>query len=337
MRWIKERLSALPHCYAVLGLPVEGRIQYLFAPDDYGPCLAFDPARGAAGRVWEQPGGTMSLVAAGDGDLLASQRFLPGFAARDAEILRFRWADGRWNAAPWLKLPYVHRFDLIECQGRTWFLGCILSGTDQPQAEWSNPGSLVAAPLDRSLNAPTTLTTIAGGMHRNHGYCRTTVCGEEWILTACDEGVFRVFPPCSGEAWRVVRLLDTAASDVAVADLDGDGKPEFLVIAPFHGDEAAIYREAGGAYQCVYQVPHQSSFLHAIWAGALGGQVVGLLGGRGGARELLCITCQNGQYRTRVVERGYGASNFFVCGSDILTANREAGECAVFHVEEDTL
>lgn len=332
MQFVKQHLGYLPYCYAVSNMVIDGEEIHLFAPDDIGPCIAIHAKTLKPVRVWEAPSGTMSIVPleGRNGEFLASQRFLPGFRARSAEIVHMRYRDGQWERLPWLKLPYVHRFDIIEHAGRTWFLGCILSGTEREHADWSNPGRLIVAQLGRDMQPPERFVTIAEGMHRNHGYCRTTLGDEEWILTACDEGVFRVVPPEDDrQPWKTIRLMDAPASDVAVCDLDGDGKPELVVISPFHGDEVGIYREDGGAYACAFRVKHNSAFLHAIWAGTLNGQNVALIGGRGGDRETLSIQWKDGAYCTSVIEKGYGASNLFVVGSRVLMANREAGECAM--------
>ena len=338
MHFAKNRLGDLQHCYAALIAKIRGRKTYFFAPDDVGPCLAIDAETLECTHVWEKPGGTMSILApqGHDGEILASQNFMPGFRARDAAIVRARQESGAWEVHPWLKLPYVHRFDIIEHAGRTWFLGCILSGTDGQQADWEVPGSLVVAELNAQMLPPEKLTVIAGGMHKNHGYCQTRVQGEMWILTACEEGIDRIVPPERGQnQWRVSRLIETPASDVAACDLDGDGRAELIVISPFHGDRVEIYREREGMYHRVCEVAHHSRFLHAIWAGDLLGSRVALIGGRGGAKETLQIEFRDGAYHSQVIEAGMGASNFCVSGNGILVANRESGECALWTVLPD--
>lgn len=332
MRFAKKYLYGMEHCYATLIAEIDEQKVYLFAPDDVGPCVALWADTLKSEIVWEGPGGTMSIVPipGRDGEFLASQRFMPGFRAREARIVHMRRQDGRWEVRPWMNLPYVHRFDILQYAGRTWFLGCILSETDAEQADWAIPGCLVVAEMDETLAAPEQLVSIASGMHRNHGYCRTQVGKEEWILTACEEGVYRLTPPEDiEEVWRVSQMTEQPASDVCVCDLDGDGEPELIVISPFHGDRILVYRKICGKYTVVCEIGHHSSFLHAIWAGSLLNRNMVLIGGRDGEKETLLLEYRDGAYCTQVIETGKGASNFSVHGTEILTANREAGECAL--------
>lgn len=331
MRLQKQILAHLPHCYAAISLPVHGRDTHLFASDDRGPCIAIDAQTLAVEQVLPWTGGTMSLIPLPntDGELLASQNFMPGFAAKRATIVRLRHFDGRWRVQPWMDLPYVHRFDIIEGDGRYWFLGCILSETEKDQADFSVAGSLVAGALGPGMQPPAQLHRIAGDMHKNHGYCRTTVNGEEWILVACEEGIFRAFPPRGQGAWHVAQLAEGSYSDVAICDMDADGKPEMITLSPFHGNEIFVLHDKNGKYEIVHRVEHRSSFLHAIWAGSLCGRNIALIGGRAGEEETMLIQWKNGEYSMEVVEKGCGASNFFVNGNNILIANREVGECAI--------
>lgn len=338
MNWTKQYLGHLDCCYAVSQIAIGAQGRFLFATDDHGACVEIDSKTGEQVTVWDEPGGTMSIVPipGTEGEFLASRRFFPGFTAKHAEIVRASRDENGWNVEKWMDLPYVHRFDLLEEGGMKWFLGCILTGTDREQADFENPGYLVVGKVSDFRVSPQTLIALPGEMHKNHGYCRKNVLGETWILTACEEGVFRLFPPQKAdEAWRVVHLTNEPASDVTVCDLDGDGHAELVVIAPFHGDSLLVYRETAGEYAFEAQIPHASGFLHAIWSGEIGGHPVALIGGRSGEKELLAIWYENGTYRTCVCEKGYGASNICVAGDTVLIANREAGECAAFRLKSE--
>lgn len=341
MRLTKEHLCHLPFCYAVGAVKTEGCTKYIFATDDSGPCYAIDAETGEWEVVWEGPGGTMSIVPlpGRDGEFLASQNFLPGFSAARARIVRVSRRLGRWQVEPWLELPYVHRFDILERGGVFYFLGCILSDTREERAQWDVPGTLTAAPLSPGFAPPDHLETIAGGMFRNHGYCRVRRTGYTQAYTACDQGVFQITPPpASSGLWEVRQLLDTPASDVAVCDIDGDGQEELAVIAPFHGDTFSIYHTAGSEYVEMYRYPKPLPFLHAVWGGTLGGRPAFLAGCRGGDREFFRIGFSDGLLKPQIIEAGFGPSNVAVLseqGRDvILTANRESHEGALFTIQE---
>lgn len=332
-----DNLLELSHCYAVASTRILGRDTWFFAPDDIGPCLAMDAETQTVQNVWDEPGGTMSIipVPGSDCEILASQNFMPGFRANGARIVRARFENNRWNVHLWLELPYVHRFDIVTFKGHYWFIGCILSGTTEKSVDWTSPGRIIVAPLDHDLTPPRNFTTIADGMYRNHGYFHGNVCGQELILTACEKGVFRIHPSEKSDQWRVERLTQEPASDVTACDLDGDGRPELIVIAPFHGDRIIVYHGSDAGYVQTTEITHHSSFLHAIWSGELRKQPVALVGGRGGAKETLLVTCHDGAYHVDLIESGFGASNFFVDKDCILVANREAGVCTKYIVENE--
>ena len=211
MKFEKHSLCHIPFCYAVGAMPVGGRQTYFFATDDTGPCYAVDARTLARETVWDGPGGTMSIVPLPNEPdaFLASQNFMPGFAAAHARIVKVKRTPSGWTVTPWLKLPYVHRFDLLQRDGRWYFLACILSSTQEEHARQDCPGYLAAAPMSADFAPPAHLEVIARGMARNHGYCRVARDGYDQAYTACDQGVFRVTPPAApGENWTVEQLLN---------------------------------------------------------------------------------------------------------------------------------
>ena len=90
MEFQKEHLCHLPCCYAVSPLWQNGRLKYLLATDDIGPCYCIDAQDHTCETVWEEPGGTMSIIPlpGTNGEFLASQYFLPNFSALHARIAR---------------------------------------------------------------------------------------------------------------------------------------------------------------------------------------------------------------------------------------------------------
>lgn len=341
MKFIKHQLAALPCCYATTELSIDGRTHYLFATDDTGPCYCFDAETGERETVWEQPGGTMSLVPLPglSGAFLASRKFLPGFTALEAEIVLARRAENGWKVEHWMDLPYVHRFDILERNGRRYFLGCILSSTDKPYADWDCPGYLVAAPMDATFAPPQELERIAEGMHRNHGYWKFQKDGHDCALTACDEGIFTATPPeVPGKSWQVERILDVPASDAVFCDIDGDGVDEMAVISPFHGTDFLVYKKGGNGYQEIYRHPEKMDFLHAIWGGELAGEPVFVGGFRALEQSLFLLHWRDEAMRAETIEIQGGPSNVAVVrspqGDRLLVANREAAQAAVFDVTE---
>ena len=342
MKFQKQHLCHLPCCYAVSPLMQDGRLKYVLATDDIGPCYCIDAQSMECETVWQEPGGTMSIVPlpGTNGDFLATQLFLPNFSALHARVMRVMRINGQWQQQLWMQLPYVHRFDILQRGGQNYFLGCILSTTDQEQADWSKPGTLVAAPINTDFTPPAQLETIAVGMSRNHGYFRVEREDYSMCYTACDQGVFQITPPLHpGQPWEIEKLLDVPASDVAVCDLDNDGEEELAVIQPFHGNEFVIYKKFDGHYQEIYRYPTPVDFLHAIWGGSLCGENVFLAGCRALDKELFLIRWTSQGPKEVVIERGFGPSNVAVFGDGetdyVLTANRQKDEGALFTVRKE--
>ena len=192
MQFTRLKLGRLPSCYAASAMVRNGRTVLLVAPDDAGPCYCFDALTLERETVWDGPGGTMSMVPlpAADGEFLAVQRFFPGFRAEQAGIVRVSPAPDGWQVEAFFRLPYVHRFDILERGGIRYLLCCTLCTGKAYQDDWSLPGELMADELAEDLSPPVSMKIIAGGMTRNHGYWHVVNEGFTSALTACDQGVF---------------------------------------------------------------------------------------------------------------------------------------------------
>ena len=345
MKLEKQKLCTLPECYAVSAVERGGQLYYVLATDAAGACKAVNSATLECETVWETPGGTMSLVPlpGKDGEFLAVQRFLPGFQAAHAEIVHARRTPAGWQVNTFLSMPYVHRFDILRRGGVSYLLFCILCEKKEHEDDWSTAGWLYAAELPDDFSAPVSLTRIAQGMHRNHGYLRAGAPGEEYALTSCDEGVFEVMPPEQrGGEWTVKRILERAVSDIALCDIDGDGVDELAAIEPFHGGAFRVYRRTADGWALLYDYPAgPSAFFHVAWGGTLRGEPVFIGGCRAGNKELFLLRWKNGAIVPEILERGMGPSNVYVRhGAEcdvIVAANREGGEGALFTVRSEDL
>ena len=342
MKISKRHLCHLASCYAASHVVRNGRILLLLAPDAPGPCYAFDSQTFKQEPVWAEPSGTMSLVRlpGGNGDFLAVQRFFPGFQAQGAEIVWVRGREKDWQASTLCKLPYVHRLDVLEREGKKYLLCCTLCTTKNSVDDWTSPGGLYAKELPGNMNEPISLTQIAGGMTRNHGYWRVKNKGYTSALTSCDQGVFEVLPPAKhGGKWIVKKVFDKSVSDLALCDIDGDGLDEMAAIEPFHGNRFCIYKRQENGCSLLYQYLGKTDFLHVAWGGKLRGQSVFIGGCRGGNKELFLLRWQDGKIISEIIEAGAGPANISVVnGKDhdlILVANHESGEGAVFIVRDE--
>lgn len=333
-----EHLTEIEDCYACAAIVSYGRLYYIFASDAVGRCCAIDAETKEVSVLWDEPGGTMSIIPLAEtkGEFLISQRFWPGFKAKNARILRARpVSPGKWAMETWLELPYVHRFDIIKTDGGNYFLGCTLSSTDQPQADFNVPGALVGARLDSGYNPPEKLYTFHTGMTRNHGYWRNI--DSQVSYASCDEGVFSIIPPMSeGADWQVEKILDRPTSDIAFCDIDGDGKQELACIHPFHGDEYCLYRLENGAYKEFYRYPEPIDFTHVVWGGLLAGRPAFLGGYRGKSKELFALYWDNGEICRQTLAAGGGPSNVALISDEtkslVMVANHACGSADLLHI-----
>jgi len=129
-----------------------------------------------------------------------------------------------------------------------------------------------------------------------------------------------------------------ASSDVRAYDIDGDGKLEYMVFAPFHGKDLYVFREESDGWQEIYHHDTELPFLHSLWAGELGGIPTFLVGHRQGDRDLYAMTWDQTEEKfvlnqldhdcgpTNVDVYQYGDNDY------IIATNREINEVALYKV-----
>lgn len=341
----KRVLANLEKCYSIAPLQYQGAPHILVAAEKTDRCILFDAAGNEKATVWNGPGGVMTMVQVPgtDGQFLATQKFYSPNDSKEARIvIATPDGAGRWEIRTLVKLPFVHRFDILTSGGENYLIACTLKSGHEYKEDWNHPGKIYVAKLPADLSAyddehQLELEVLKSGMLKNHGYYRVVEHGEVSALVCSAEGVFRCWPPRhAGESWTVTQLLDTPASDATMIDLDQDGVMELVVFSPFHGDEIRIYRAVEGAYREVYRYPERAEFLHAIWSGSLNGTPTAVLGYRKGARRLMAFTwdAKKQDYRFRTLDEDCGPANVYGYtfeGRDVLiAANREINEIAMY-------
>jgi len=151
------------------------------------------------------------------------------------------------------------------------------------------------------------------------------------------EGVFALYLPTTpAGAWESEHIVDHEVSDIAVCDIDGDGKMELASIEPFHGSKGVIYKEMNGKLVPILQ--HEYEFGHVVWGGTILGKPAFIIGGRKGNRELNLFQwdAPTASLTRTLIDNSGGASNIAVhhkADSEvILAANREIGEVALYEI-----
>lgn len=285
----------------------------------------------------------MVQVPGTDGQFLATHKFYSPNDSKEAKIvIATPDGNGRWEIRTLVNLPFVHRFDILQSGGERYLIACTLKSGHEYKDDWSNPGKVYAAKLPDDLsgfdeNHQLELQVLKDGMLKNHGYYRVVENDMVSALVCSANGVFRFYPPKSGEdQWEVKQLLDTPASDATMIDLDEDGEMELLVLSPFHGDEITIHKKVEGEYKETYRYPEKVEFLHAIWSGNLNGRPTAVIGHRKGARRLMTFVWNKEKktYGFHTIDEDCGPANAYgysLEGEDVLIAtNREINEIAMY-------
>ena len=339
----KKVLGELTLCYCVAPLMHQGKRYFLVASEKQHPCLLFDEQGNCVDKVWDGPGGTMTIVQAPglDGAFLATHRFYSPNDNKAASIVLCRYEAGEWRVRTLLELPGVHRFDVLERNGVHYLLACTIKSDYEYKDDWRFPGKVWAALLPADLlslpeDFRLEVKPIREGLTKNHGYSRD---GQTGLVTA-QEGVFRFTPPERPEGeWTVEQLLDEPTSDALLLDLDGDGEKELLTLSPFHGDTLRVFKPVGAhsvrpQYEQVFEYEKKIPFAHAICGASPDGTQVAVIGHRKEDRDLLCVRFVEGEYRVELLDHDVGPANalsYQLKGeTKVLSANRETNEIALY-------
>ena len=348
MKVNKKIIGELEKCYSLAMLHYKNKDHFLVAAEKVDKCYLYDLAGNCEERVWDGPGGAMTMVQVPgtDGQFLATRKFYSPNDAKEASIVIVT-PQGKddWAVRTLVDLPFVHRFDILQAGGVNYLLACALKSEHEYRDDWRFPGKVFAAVLPEDLSGfdaehPLELTELKSDMLKNHGYYRhqdgpAATSG----IVSCEDGVYRFVPPRqAGGVWQIEELTKDAASDALLFDINGDGEEELCAIAPFHGDTVKIYQKRDGKFVLDYTYAEKLEFLHAIFGGEILGKPVWILGHRKGERYLLAFTYQDGKYQVQTLDQGCGAANvlhYTYEGKEVLiAANREINEIARYELTE---
>lgn len=343
----KEIIGNLEKCYSIAPLYYKGKNHILVAAEKKNACLMFDLAGNFEETIWEEPGGTMSMVQVpnSDGVFLATHQFYSPNDSKEAKIVYVTPKNGKWEVQVLAELPFVHRFGIISRNNVNYLIACTLKSGHSYKDDWSSPGKVYVCQLPEDLSVfsekkQINLEVIKENMLKNHGYYQVNRNGIESAVISCEEGVFLFAPPeNSGETWQIEELISEPASDGVLLDLDGDGEEELIVISPFHGDNIYIYKRINNQFKKIYTFPEKLEFSHAIYGGDLNGKPAVVIGHRKGARNLLSIFWNEvtNRFESIYIDQDCGSTNVFHYIYEerdiIISANREKNEIARYVIQ----
>lgn len=337
----KIRLDELYRCYSSAAITLDDELHLFYASEekDY-PCFAYSgPDFQNKKVVWEKGGGTMSMIPipARHNQFLAVNGF---YLKESPSGARLTWvtydkATG-FIFKDLLHLPYLHRFDLIESDGKVYFIAGTIANTKKDKEDWSDPGKIYGAQLPDDLSQGLELKVIKDGLSRNHGYARSSY-NDGGFFTA-DQGVFKVTVPHGSQDWKVEQIMDKPIGEIAMIDIDNDGEDEIMTIEPFHGNVIKIYKKINGLYKDVYSYPYVIDFAHTLVGAKIRG-VNSFVGGiRREAADLFMVQFYKGKFETTIIDKGVGPANLNVVNFKdhdlIYSSNHTQNEAAVYVISD---
>lgn len=345
MRIEKNVLTNMERCYAVSCMDIDGEPYAFFATEGKGECCAFDcETLEKRVDVWQGPGGTMSIVEipGKKGEFLAGQKFFRLFDWEEAEMV---WVkpdgNGGFNVKTVLQIPYLHRFDILQQDGKNYFIGCSLASHKDTREDWSRPGAVYVAAIPDDWDQPFEVKVLRDDFYKNHGYERVDWNGRQAGMVTCEQGVFVVTPPADQSSdWTVEQIMEQPTSDVAVIDLDQDGEPEIATIEEFHGSYFRVYKKIDGQYRMIFEHPEVSEFYHVASSGKILGTPVFIGGCRRGKQQLflLCWNKKTKSVDIITIDENVGPSNAIIANFEerdlIISANREVAQAVVYTITE---
>lgn len=344
MKITHKHLDELYRAYAASTMNIDDELVAFIASEEKGyPCYMYS-GRDFNERetVWEDGGGCMSIIPIPDkeNEFLAVRDFYLKESPSKARLVwgKYKKETG-WEIKTVLYLPYLHRFDIYSVAGKNYVVLATIADEKEYKDDWRKPGSIYVGELPDDPSSGVELKKIASGLFRNHGYYRYVKDGILAGYFTSDEGIFKLTPHAD-RAWDFEKIVDGMIGEVALIDVNNDGKEELITIEPFHGNEICIYElDEKNHYQKVFSFDFELDFAHTLVGASLAG-VNSFVGGiRRVGCELFYVQYHDGQYQVTIVDAGAGPANLVVASQGdrevIVSANHTRNEAAVYFVEKD--
>jgi len=342
MQFEKRALYKFNMPYALGTFVRNGQTCVVAATEDEGEIVVVPPPYTRAEVLVAGPGGCMSLVSHPEfpGELYAIMGCFLGYNFHGGALYRIATLGASVVSTKVAELPFAHRMEIVEKAGQLYLLLANLASTKDSPADWSRAGALYAAALTNPADQKWILTPVLENLHKNHGFLKCQFLGRPTVLVSGTEGVFELDLSAPGAGWNFVRLLAHEVSEVAVFDLDGDGREELITIEPFHGNVLAVYKASDSGWNKVWEA--QLNFGHCVLAGTVAGKPSVLVSNRAGDKDLLLFQfAKTGPAALRpsrfVVESGVGAANMLFMVHEgqelILATNQTQGELVRYELK----
>lgn len=343
MKIEKIHLDEITRCYCASHIDIDGKFYaFLGSENPESPCYSYTGADFKDKElVWNDRGGCMSIIPfeTRSGEFLAVNEFYLKVSPSKAKIVWGKKKANGWEIKDLFLLPYIHRFDIYHVDGVDYLILATIAKHKEFKEDWSLPGQIYVAKLPEDLNEEINLELLVDGLYRNHGYCRGNNNGVVCGYFGSDQGLIRITPNLSENGkWTVEKILDGQIGEIALVDINNDGKEELMTIEPFHGNTIKVYKEVSGQYVVDYVYPNEIDFAHTLVGKPIRGVNSFVAGIRRIDAELFILQYLDNEYQVTYVDKGQGPANVDVVNFDdydlIISANHTANEAAIYKITE---
>ena len=329
----KKSILEIQSVYTANAFVIDG-VTYIGAGSETTPAVyVHDLQASTSSLVNGCPGGVMSFVPVpGHPDLFYSiMGLFPPFVGMEAGVFMHRRTGEVWETSKAMALPFAHRCDILEKEGRNWLFAASCSKFKAEPADWSQSGELYVIPLDEA-GLPGTPELVYDKIWRHHGMLKARVHGDDTLLFSGAEGVF--YMAREDGKWAVRQLFDHEVSEFGLIDLDGDGMDELVTIEPFHGNTLNVYKRSAEGWDKLYT--DELWFGHGLSCGMFKGEPVFVVGNRRGPLTLnMYRRLADGTFVRETLEEEAGPTQtqvFTAGGTDyIMSANQLKNEVALYY------
>lgn len=250
-------------------------------------------------------------------------------------VIGKRHQDGTWETKDLFNLPLVHRIGIIKDKEKAFLIACTIAQSKENKDDWSKPGEIWVCELQKNKAEATQLTLLKSGLFHNHGFYQNVENGNDVIYIGTSNGLIKLFR--ENDEFKMTKLLYDSIGEIAVGDIDNDGKLELITIEPFHGNSIKIYHLYNNHYEEVWKYPSPINFAHALISGTINGKNCFFAGIRKENGEIFMVTYEDNNYHIQLIDKHVGCANLNLLHLNkenyLASANHTTHECALYKIE----
>ena len=282
-------LGHIPAVYAIGTIDLDGQTYVIAASEKKdGPAFLINPVSGTTETIWEGPGGVMAMIGCSGGRILSIDEFYPVFDSAKAAVyvteVKGSVDHHSFHKRKLFDLPWCHRVAYVHESDGDFIIAASLCKEKKFVEDWSTKGSVYAVPVSADFICEGNLEPIISEkIEKNHAlWVHRNADGTDDIYVGGTEGIFCITR--NNGFWSYSQILNIPTSDIAVGDLDGDGKDEIAVIEGFHGSTLEVFKEDEAGFRPVASCDFE--FGHVLQISMINGKNRIILGSRAGEKFL---------------------------------------------------